>query len=701
MKRKILFATIPLIFHLIISFNQLVLAQAGEWTWTKGDSAMNCWGCGGNFGSEGITDPAFYPDVFAFAFQWKDSQGNFWKFGGDASNKMWKYDVNLNEWSWMNGDSSLYYQTAAYGTLGLFSSTNNPGNRTSGASWIDSAGFLWLYGGDYFTNTNERSDMWKYDPSINQWAWIQGSQSYSLPVYGTQGVPAASNTPGSRTEMSGFWTDSIGNMWLFGGFSYSGWLSDVWKFDPGSNQWTWMGGSNLVNQAPDYGTFGISAPTNTPGGRSDAVHWTDSHGKFWIYGGYQNPTFNSPKVYDDLWMYDPLSNEWTWEGGVDTVNCRGNRGALCESSTQFLPCARLGMLFSSELDTGKRIWLYGGWNDSAQSSEDLWVYNTLTKKWAWVSCDSSVDQNPHFGLLGIASTISKPGSRSFGALWIDDANDVLIASGITPLSGDEGYPDIWIYKFDSLCIFTGTPTFITSFLSVSTEICEKFCTNFVDQSTNNPTAWQWIFPGGTPSSSTDQNPINICYNEPGVYDVTLITTNANGNDTLTLHNYITVYPTPAIPTITQNGYTLTSSPADFYQWQLNTVDIPGATNQSYTVTQTGFYTVVVSDSNGCNNSATQYVEITGIHEMSDGEISVYPNPSNGNFTVEFVNTNTLGEVSIDVTNAIGQKVFSEDLSGELNSEKKEIHLNHVAAGIYFVEIKSGNDFIRKKIFIVN
>jgi PKD repeat protein len=52
------------------------------------------------------------------------------------------------------------------------------------------------------------------------------------------------------------------------------------------------------------------------------------------------------------------------------------------------------------------------------------------------------------------------------------------------------------------------------------------------------------FSGGDPASSTDQNPANICYNVPGIYDVTLITTNGGGSDTLTLSNYITVYTNP-------------------------------------------------------------------------------------------------------------------------------------------------------------
>ncbi|MEO5675223.1 MAG: PKD domain-containing protein, partial [Chitinophagales bacterium] len=148
------------------------------------------------------------------------------------------------------------------------------------------------------------------------------------------------------------------------------------------------------------------------------------------------------------------------------------------------------------------------------------------------------------------------------------------------------------------------------FIAADSTVCEKFCINFFDQSTNNPIGWNWNFEGGDPASSAIQNPL-ICYAIPGVYDVTLITTSANGLDTLTLPGYITVYPTPLFPSISQFGYTLTSSVANSYQWQFNAVDIPGATNQSYTILQTGFYTVIIGDSNGCQNSVTEYILIDG------------------------------------------------------------------------------------------
>ena len=62
---------------------------------------------------------------------------------------------------------------------------------------------------------------------------------------------------------------------------------------------------------------------------------------------------------------------------------------------------------------------------------------------------------------------------------------------------------------------------------------------FTDQSTDLPTSWLWTLPGGTPDSSTAENPV-IIYNDPGVYAVTLKATNAQGNDTEEKNDYITV-----------------------------------------------------------------------------------------------------------------------------------------------------------------
>ena len=91
---------------------------------------------------------------------------------------------------------------------------------------------------------------------------------------------------------------------------------------------------------------------------------------------------------------------------------------------------------------------------------------------------------------------------------------------------------------------TGPP--VSDFTST---LPRKFCSGgtvtYTDASLLSPTSWAWSFPGGTPSSSTAQNPV-VTYNTPGTYSVTLTATNANGpGTTMTKTGYITVFTAPA------------------------------------------------------------------------------------------------------------------------------------------------------------
>jgi PKD repeat protein len=77
--------------------------------------------------------------------------------------------------------------------------------------------------------------------------------------------------------------------------------------------------------------------------------------------------------------------------------------------------------------------------------------------------------------------------------------------------------------------FEGTPTTLTVGNSV----------DFTDLSLNNPISWNWTFTGGTPGTSTEQNP-TVTYNTEGTYAVSLTATNGEGSDTETKLDYITV-----------------------------------------------------------------------------------------------------------------------------------------------------------------
>lgn len=97
--------------------------------------------------------------------------------------------------------------------------------------------------------------------------------------------------------------------------------------------------------------------------------------------------------------------------------------------------------------------------------------------------------------------------------------------------------------------------------------CPGLSVQFTDYSAGQPTSWSWSFPGGSPSSSTAQNPV-VAYNTPGTYAVTLTATNANGSDSQTFTNFITINSSPyAAPTAPGKNFcapgtvTLNATPA--------------------------------------------------------------------------------------------------------------------------------------------
>ncbi len=83
-----------------------------------------------------------------------------------------------------------------------------------------------------------------------------------------------------------------------------------------------------------------------------------------------------------------------------------------------------------------------------------------------------------------------------------------------------------------------------AFNSNSTNFCEGVCINFQDNSLYAPNNWNWSFPGANPTTSTNQNPQNICYPTAGTYNVQLIVSNPLGADTLVMNNYIIVDAIP-------------------------------------------------------------------------------------------------------------------------------------------------------------
>jgi PKD repeat protein/FtsP/CotA-like multicopper oxidase with cupredoxin domain len=147
----------------------------------------------------------------------------------------------------------------------------------------------------------------------------------------------------------------------------------------------------------------------------------------------------------------------------------------------------------------------------------------IPTSWSWLFGDgnSSTVQNPQYnyssvGLYNVTLTATNAlGSNSTTKLYYINATAV-------PLPG---------------VAFTGSPTYSTT---------APLSVYFMDQSTNNPIAWNWTFGDGNSTGSTLQNPIHQ-YLATGVYNVTLNVTNAAGSSSLTKTSYIIIAgPTPPV-----------------------------------------------------------------------------------------------------------------------------------------------------------
>ena len=87
-------------------------------------------------------------------------------------------------------------------------------------------------------------------------------------------------------------------------------------------------------------------------------------------------------------------------------------------------------------------------------------------------------------------------------------------------------------------------------------------------------------------------------------------------------------------------------------------------------------------------------------EMKSILYTIYPNPSNGDFNLN-VSGLDYGLVKVTISNIIGKQVFETEVEASNGYLSKELHVNYLSNGIYFVKINSGKKEHIKKIVINN
>ena len=265
------------------------------------------------------------------------------------------------------------------------------------------------------------------------------------------------------------------------------------------------------------------------------------------------------------------------------------------------------------------------------------------------------------------------------------------------------------------------PAFFAGFTADATTVCEGGTVNFADASSGAATSWNWTFEGGSPDTSTEQNP-TVTYDSEGDYNVNLEVSDGIETATTSITDYISVITAPDSPE-TPNGeaevctnysleysYTVAGvANADSYEWSVLPTDAGTFTGNGTTGTiewtedYTGNVTIQVKAMNDCGDSdfSTAFDVMasicTGIADnIDENNLNIYPNPNSGSFTFEL--NGFYNEVTVEVFNALGKSVYKSDKIEVKGAFSQTIDLD-TDAGVYYMHIEGENVMINKKVVV--
>lgn len=356
------------------------------------------------------------------------------------------------QWVWMKG-SSAPNAVGNFGIKGVSSPSNEPPARYQAAYWIDLQGNYWMFGGSEAMGAGH-NDLWKYDPSSNQWTWVSGEMTGVNPSgnYGTMGIPSTLNYPPALGYGSNCWTDKNGDLWLFGGFDQStfGMTDDLWKYHIPTNEWTWVQGSgSFVVTSATYGPKGVYGNAFLPGSRAECKSGWLLGDELWLYGG-QDATSSS---YGDLWSYDINTNQWAWQGGTQALAFPGSYGIKGVASPSNIPPSRCS--YTKWKDANNNLYLFAGgqfFTTLQLGRNDVWKFDMGSKEWVWIS-GSNIGDN-----LGFNPPFCEPDTTKYPVSRIENQTAQTNSSCINAFwtfggfdfSGLSFHNDLWLFNTENL-----------------------------------------------------------------------------------------------------------------------------------------------------------------------------------------------------------------------------------------------------------
>nr|HPM77713.1 PKD domain-containing protein [bacterium] len=237
----------------------------------------------------------------------------------------------------------------------------------------------------------------------------------------------------------------------------------------------------------------------------------------------------------------------------------------------------------------------------------------------------------------------------------------------------------------------GSPQALALFNADETSGEIPLTVNFTDQSTGNPTSWDWDFGDG--DTSTEQNPTHV-YDETGEYTVTLTIDGPAGSDTMVRTNYISAYEgapaadfsgTPTTGTLPlEVTFTSTSTGTiSTYYWEFGDGQTSDQENPVHTYTEPGNYPVrlTVTGPGGSDNKLRlNYIHANCPAPVADFTADV--TTGDAPLTVTFTNTTDVP----DACPATYQWDFGD---GNISTEENPTNV-YTDDGVYTVKLTAGN-----------
>jgi PKD repeat protein len=232
--------------------------------------------------------------------------------------------------------------------------------------------------------------------------------------------------------------------------------------------------------------------------------------------------------------------------------------------------------------------------------------------------------------------------------------------------------------------------------------CAPFEVEFQNTSNGVTESIEWVFDGGTPATSTEENPV-VTYTEPGMYDVTLIVGNAAGTNQYTRQQFVRVNVLPdaeiSSEELDEFTYGFNSEIGDAlsvdFRWEFGDGNESTEPNAEHTYAEAGMYEVLFIWSNDCGvDTLSLDVDIisSSLTDIQMSSISLFPNPTSGQVTLAGV--------------PIGAQVAIYDMNGRLmhsidhmESARKRLRLTDFASGVYVVRIAYNGVIERRKLVV--